>query len=212
MGANALGQSCKQRLVHCKQVHIPCQSVRRTFSLGLPLGHKYTHSKGVFVQTLSSLVYFWGDEKMIKAMWPDSRNDLLTVSGVNYCTHTARTPSFTKTNVRARQMQAHAQGFNLINSSNIWKQNSLVGAFFVFFFHISVCAPCPSSNPSTCLGCRDKFKMRLLQGPFGVKYPLLAEHFSSHLSSLSVANYVAFSPCNTKAYFFKTVKDSFLPP
>lgn len=134
MGANALGQSCKQRLVHCKQVHIPCQSVRRTFSLGLPLGHKYTHSKGVFVQTLSSLVYFWGDEKMIKAMWPDSRNDLLTVSGVNYCTHTARTPSFTKTNVRARQMQAHAQGFNLINSSNIWKQNSLVGAFFVFFF------------------------------------------------------------------------------
>lgn len=134
MGANALGQSCKQRLVHCKQVHIPCQSVRRTFSLGLPLGHKYTHSKGVFVQTLSSLVYFWGDEKMIKAMWPDSRNDLLTVSGVNYCTHTARTPSFTKTNVRARQMQAHAQGFNLINSSNIWKQNSLVGAFFCFFF------------------------------------------------------------------------------
>lgn len=59
----------------------------------------------------------------------------------------------------------------------------------LYLSHVSVCTPFPSSIP--CLGCRDKFKRRLLQGPVGVKYPKLAQHvshFSSRLLAVSVVS------------------------
>lgn len=92
--------------MHYKQVQIPCQSVWIALSLGLSLGHTQTGRE--FVLALSSLVYFWGDKKMIKAMWPDSRNDLLTVSGVSYYTHARKnTPSYNRVKPRtlARQYE-----------------------------------------------------------------------------------------------------------
>lgn len=84
----------------CKQVEI-LSSVcwDRDSTVACSLGHGHTHShihRGrVFVPALYSMVYFWGDKKMIKAMWPDCRNDLLTVSGVSYYTRKyTHTPIF----------------------------------------------------------------------------------------------------------------------
>lgn len=79
----ALVQSCKQRLVHYKQVWISFQSARRVRSFDL----SHTHTQGAFVPVSSSPVYFWGDRKMIKAVGADSGNDPLSISGVSYFTH-----------------------------------------------------------------------------------------------------------------------------
>lgn len=129
---------------------------------------------------------------MIKAMRPDSRNDLLTVSGVSYYTH-ANTHTFI---YNLLHMRAQTQIVALINieekqyieRKHTEKKSALTA---LYFSHISVCTSCPSSDHSPHLRCRDKFKQRLLQGPGGVTYPKLAQHvghFSSHLFSVTVAS------------------------
>ena len=150
--ANALVQSCKHRLAHYKQVWVPHHSAGLALSLGHT--HTHTHQEGEFVPVPSSLVYFWGDKKMIKAMWPDSRNDLLTVSGVSYYTH-ANTHTFMYT-VKLLHTQAH-NFFLWLNTLTIvsWhSQKWICNISALYLCHIGVCTPRPSSKPSPRLGCR----------------------------------------------------------
>lgn len=89
----ALVQSCKQRLVHYKQVWISFQSARRVRSFDLSHTHTHspppthTHTHRECLRLFHPPVYFWGDRKMIKAVGADSGNDPLSISGVSYYTH-----------------------------------------------------------------------------------------------------------------------------
>lgn len=112
------GCNCISAVMHTQAfaLQTSVDSLPGCWASSLPWIH--THKEGEFVPIPSSLVYFWGDEKMIKAMWPDSRNDLLTVSGVSYYTR-KYTHAYTRTFISLLHMQAHTQVISQITVGNI---------------------------------------------------------------------------------------------
>lgn len=124
---------------------------------------------------------------MIKAMRPDSRNDLLTVSGVSYYTH-ANTHTFICTDLH---MHAHTQVIALINTGEktctemSLHKLSCISATLVSVHSVA------SRIPHHVWAVEINLSGGCCEGPVGVKYPKLAQHVSrvsSDLFSVSVVS------------------------
>lgn len=153
--ANALVQSCKHRLAHYKQVCVPCHSA----GLALSLGHTHTQQEGEFVPVPSSLVYFWGDEKNDQSYvtrlqeWPSDCLRCLLLHTHKYTHLHLHSQTLAHT---SPPPHTHTQNFCLwLNTLTIMSWHSqkwIYNISALYFSHIGVCTPRPSSKPSPCLG------------------------------------------------------------